>query len=192
MTPAARRATREPSPSWPTCSASTSPPRLPAITGGPATDTPNRLVYLLDHEYTPRALSWGRLKGADADRVSLLRAAANDAGCETILALADIRTQHGASADDDEYGYRSGYWRRDDDDDDDEDAPDGEPRNLEIHELIDSEVALTHWTGPDGARLEETSLSVAVRRGVRVYPDGRPDAERLAVRGLHGQLGQHA
>ena len=31
----------------------------------------------------------------------------------------------------------------------------------QIHELIDSEIALTHWTGPDGARLEETSLSVA-------------------------------
>src|SRR5260370_1392004 len=27
-------------------------------------------------------------------------------------------------------------------------------------ELIDSEVALTHWTGPDGTRLEETSLPV--------------------------------
>jgi hypothetical protein len=131
---------------------------------GPATDTPNRLVYLLDHEYTPRALSWGRLKGADADRVSLLRAAANDAGCETVLALADIRTQHGASADDDEYGYRGGYWGDDsygDDDDDDDDAPDGEPQNLQIHDLIDSEVALTHWTGPTGAGLEETSLSVA-------------------------------
>jgi len=106
---------------------------------GPATDTPNRLVYLLDHEYTPRALSWGRLKGADADRVSLLRAAANEAGCETILALADIRTQHGASAHDDEYGYRGGYWG--DDAYDDEDAPDGEPQNLQIHDLIDSEVA---------------------------------------------------
>jgi predicted 2-oxoglutarate/Fe(II)-dependent dioxygenase YbiX len=128
---------------------------------GPATDTPNRLVYLLDHEYTPRVLSWGRLKGADADRVSLLRAAGNDAGCETILALADIRTQHGASADDDEYGYRGGYWG-DDSYDDDDDAPDGEPQNLQIHDLIDSEVGLTHWTGPNGTRLEETSLSVAV------------------------------
>jgi hypothetical protein len=126
---------------------------------GQATDMPKRLVYLLDHEYTPRALSWGRLKGADADRVCLLRAAADDAGCETILALADIRTQHGASAFDVD-GYRGGWWQ-DDGYDDDEDAPDGEPRNLEIHGLIDSEVALTHWTGPDGARLEETSVSVA-------------------------------
>ena len=125
---------------------------------GQSTDVPNRLVYLLDHEYTPRALSWGRLKGADAERVSLLRAAADDAGCETILALADIRTQHGAST----YGpydYPS-RWRHNDYGDD-EDAPDGEPQNLEIHGLIDSEVALTHWTGADGTRLEETSLTVA-------------------------------
>lgn len=31
-------------------------------------DPPSRLVYLLDHEYTPRALKWSRLKGADARR----------------------------------------------------------------------------------------------------------------------------
>jgi predicted 2-oxoglutarate/Fe(II)-dependent dioxygenase YbiX len=103
-------------------------PRYP---GGQPADIPKRLLYLLDHEYTARALSWSRLKGADADRVSLLRAAASDAGCETILALADIRTQHGASASD------------------------------AIHGLIDTEVALTHWTDPDGAGLQETSLWVA-------------------------------
>jgi predicted 2-oxoglutarate/Fe(II)-dependent dioxygenase YbiX len=132
----------------------------PRYYGGHATEVPNRLVYLLDHEYTPRALGWGRLKGADADRVSLLRAAADEASCETILALADIRTQHGAFASDVE--YRGGWWQDDNGDDyDDGDAPDGEPENLQIHELIDSEIGLTHWTGPDGTRLEETSLSVA-------------------------------
>ena len=31
-------------------------------------EPPNRLVYLLDHEYTQRGLSWDRLKGADAER----------------------------------------------------------------------------------------------------------------------------
>jgi 2OG-Fe(II) oxygenase superfamily len=41
------------------------------------TDPPNRLVYLLDHEYTARGLSWSRLKGTDASRASLLRAAAD-------------------------------------------------------------------------------------------------------------------
>jgi hypothetical protein len=45
---------------------------------------PNRLVYLLDHEYTPRGLNWRRLKGADSRRVALLRAAAGKAGCESV------------------------------------------------------------------------------------------------------------
>jgi hypothetical protein len=49
-------------------------------------DPPNRLVYLLDHEYTQRGLSWNRLKGADAERAALLRAAAERAGCEAVLA----------------------------------------------------------------------------------------------------------
>ena len=40
------------------------------------------LAYLLDHEYTQRGLGWDRLKGADAQRAALLRAAAEDAGCE--------------------------------------------------------------------------------------------------------------
>jgi hypothetical protein len=39
---------------------------VPRYYGGPAADPPNRLVYLLDHEYTPRSLKWSRLKGADA------------------------------------------------------------------------------------------------------------------------------
>src|SRR5713226_6213430 len=43
---------------------------VPRYYGGPATDPPNRLVYLLDHEYTPRGLNWRRLKGADASRVT--------------------------------------------------------------------------------------------------------------------------
>ncbi|MFF3328948.1 hypothetical protein ACFYWX_05210 [Streptomyces sp. NPDC002888] len=52
-------------------------------------DPPTRLVYLLDHEYTQRGLSWERLKGADAGRAALLRAAAAQAGCESVLALAE-------------------------------------------------------------------------------------------------------
>ena len=135
---------------------------VPRYYGGPAADPPNRLVYLLDHEYTPRALKWSRLKGADASRVSLLREAANRADCEAILALADIKTTHSAFKDDDYDDYR--YGRRwDDDYDEDEYDDDGDSGNetqYEIQDLIDSEVAITHWTGPDGTRLEETSLRV--------------------------------
>src|SRR5215469_16594112 len=54
-------------------------------------ELPIRLVYLLDHQYSQRGLSWGRLKGADAERAALLRAAAEDAGCEAVLALTEIK-----------------------------------------------------------------------------------------------------
>jgi predicted 2-oxoglutarate/Fe(II)-dependent dioxygenase YbiX len=129
---------------------------VPRYYGGPATDPPNRLVYLLDHEYTPRGLNWRRLKGADASRVTLLRTAAGKAGCEAVLALADIKTTHGAFPADEGYGYRRRWDDADDEDGYDED--DGNDTQYEVQELIDSEVTLTHWTGPDGTRLEETSL----------------------------------
>jgi hypothetical protein len=129
----------------------------PRYYGGPAADPPNRLVYLLDHEYTPRGLNWRRLKGADASRVALLRTAADRAGCEAVLALADIKTTHSAFPADEVYGYgRRRDWYDDYGDDDDEQS--GSEREYEIQELINSEVTLTHWTGPDGTRLEETSL----------------------------------
>jgi predicted 2-oxoglutarate/Fe(II)-dependent dioxygenase YbiX len=133
---------------------------VPRYYGGPAADPPNRLVYLLDHEYTPRGLNWRRLKGADASRVALLRAAADRAGCEAVLALADIKTTHSAFADDEGYGSRDWYDEYDEDDDEYSDNASDSEREYDVQELIDSEVALTHWTGPEGTRLEETSLSV--------------------------------
>ena len=131
---------------------------VPRYYGGPPADPPNRLVYLLDHEYTPRALRWSRLKSADASRVSSLREAANRVGCEAILALADIKTTHSAFEDDYD-DYRYGRRWDDDDEFDDDDGSDDDSR-YEVQELIDSEIALTHWTGPDGTRLEEISLPV--------------------------------
>jgi len=125
---------------------------VPRYYGGPAGDPPNRLVYLLDHEYTPRGLNWRRLKGADAKRVALLRAAADKEGCEAVLALADIKTTHSAFPAGEGYGYRGWY---------DDDEYSGDERDYDIQELVVSEVVLTHWTGPDGTRVEETSLSVA-------------------------------
>src|SRR5216684_4138675 len=139
---------------------------VPRYYGGPATGPPNRLIYLLDHEYTPRGLTWRRLKGADASRVALLRAAAGNAGGEAVLALAGIKTTHSAFPADEGYGYRRRGWHGDygeDDDDDDEEysgGAGGSERGYDIQELVDSDVTLTHWTGPDGTRLEETSLPV--------------------------------
>ena len=135
---------------------------VPRYYGGPAADPPNRLVYLLDHEYTARGLGWRRLKGADASRAALLRSAAGKAGCEALLALADVKLTHSAFPAGEDYEYRDwddGYGEDGDDDEypGDESGGDGE---YDVQELIDSEVTLTHWTGPDGTRLEETALYV--------------------------------
>ena len=42
-------------------------------------EPPNRLVYLLDHQYTQRGLSWDRLKGADGGPVRYRRGTSQDA-----------------------------------------------------------------------------------------------------------------
>jgi predicted 2-oxoglutarate/Fe(II)-dependent dioxygenase YbiX len=129
--------------------------------GGPPAAPPSRLVYLLDHEYTPRALAWSRLKGDDAARVSLLRAASDRAGCEAILALADVKETHDAYPADEVYRNQRRHWYGDYEEyEDGEDGEDGDGREYVIQGLVDSEITLTHWAGPDSARLEETSLYV--------------------------------
>ena len=136
---------------------------VPRYYGGPATEPPNRLVYLLDHEYTPRGLNWRRLKGADARRVSLLRTAADTADCEAVLALADVKTTHSAFRADEGYGYWDQGWDDGDYDESEEEYSgdaSGSEGDYDIQDLIDSEVTLTHWTGLESTRLEETSLYV--------------------------------
>jgi predicted 2-oxoglutarate/Fe(II)-dependent dioxygenase YbiX len=157
---------------------------VPRYYSGPATDPPNRLVYLLDHEYTPRGLTWRRLKGADASRVSLLRTAAGQAGCEAVLALADIRTTHSAFRADEGYGYQD--WYGDYDEGDDENSSEGE---YDIQELIDSEVTITHWTGPEGTRLEEASLRVDHTAVCASTPNGDLTPHSAEYEGYMGNWG---
>ncbi|MEU0217469.1 2OG-Fe(II) oxygenase [Streptomyces sp. NPDC006265] len=124
-------------------------------------DPPTRLVYLLDHEYTQRGLSWERLKGADAGRAALLRAAAGQAGCESVLALAEVKETWDAYPDGDEpwddYGYDEDA---DDDGDEGDDGDAGEDEDYVLQDLIDDEITLGWWTGPDGTGGEPISLPV--------------------------------
>ncbi|MFI2373423.1 2OG-Fe(II) oxygenase [Streptomyces sp. NPDC018833] len=119
-------------------------------------DPPNRLVYLLDHEYTQRGLSWERLKGADAGRAALLRAAAGQAGCESVLALAEVKETWEAYPEGDDPWEDFGY----DEDGEDEDGDAGEDGDYVLQELVDDEITLGWWTGPDGSGGEPISLRV--------------------------------
>ncbi|MFJ8488800.1 2OG-Fe(II) oxygenase [Streptomyces sp. NPDC094038] len=143
--------------------------------GSPKTAPPNRLVYLLDHEYTQRGLDWDRLKGADATRASRLRQAAGQADCEAVLALAEVKETWDAVPPHDRYYY--GEAEHFDDCEDEEcDGeclldPDGEPgaerrrsgdfSDYELNDLVDDEITLGWWTHPDGTGGEEISLPVS-------------------------------
>src|SRR5271165_5533900 len=125
-------------------------------------EPPNRLVYLLDHEYTQRGLSWDRLKGADAERATLLRAAAEDAGCEAVLALTEIKETW-----DTEPGRRG--------------------RGVDLTYIITSELTLSWWTGVPGG--EPVSLYVPDEQVCASTPsaDLKPhDSEYTGYMGNYG------
>ncbi len=138
-------------------------------------EPPGRLVYLLNHEYTQRSLDWGRLKGVDATRAGLLRQAAGQAGCEAVLALAEVKETWDAQP---PYSAYDSYDEVEHFDDcEDEECggeclldPDGEPgaerrrsgdfSHYELTDLIDDEITLGWWTRPDNAGGEPISLPV--------------------------------
>ncbi|MGW4243480.1 2OG-Fe(II) oxygenase [Nocardia sp. NPDC004722] len=70
--------------------------------GGPESRAPQRLIYLLDHQYSQRGLGQALLKGSDAARAGTLVTAAELAGCTTALALAEVREAYSYEPFDDE------------------------------------------------------------------------------------------
>jgi hypothetical protein len=129
-----------------------STPVAPAYGRG-APERPDRLVYLLDHEYTQKSLGWTHLKNADRLRVAALRQVADRLHCEAYLALADVHESWMCEEDewDSPYGGRYEDEYEDDEDDEDDDFEDhAVADDHELIELIDSSVELRHWVGVDG------------------------------------------
>jgi hypothetical protein len=131
-------------------------PQPPRWSGDTRRECPDRLVYLLDHQYTRRSLAWHRLKNADARRAAALRAVAQRLDCEIALALADVRESWSCE---DEFDMFAGHQRRDgwrwhDDDEefDEEERDDAEASEpFTLIELLDSDVQLRHWIAEAGA-----------------------------------------
>ncbi|MDP9442748.1 MAG: hydantoinase B/oxoprolinase family protein [Actinomycetota bacterium] len=144
----------------------TTPVPLPrgSVDAAPA-DPPNRLVYLLDHEYTALGSSWSRLKGSDARRAAVLRAAATRADCDIVLALADVRETWSCFETRWERPWyaRRRYDRWDDREDDDAWAGEEDPTDhegYELDELVDWDITLECWVDPSGERVEPAASSV--------------------------------
>ena len=128
-------------------------------------DPPNRLVYLLDYEYTQRGLNWNRLKGVDAERAALLRAAAERAGCQAVLALAEVKETWDAWPSDEDPWDDYDYYEEEEEDDDGgyDDAYRDRGSNhddYQLNDLVDDEITLGWWTSLDGTGGEPVSLYV--------------------------------
>lgn len=141
-------------------------PRPPRGQFWPAQGAPERLVYLLDHEYTQAGLSWRRLKNGDSVRAAQLREVARRLDCEIVLALADV---HEMWSCEDDYGYdghgygrsRRGWYARGDDlDDSDRDAAADRTDDYTLIELCDSDIELRHWISPADKRVQPISDEV--------------------------------
>ena len=152
---------------------------------------PNRLVFLLDHEYTQRGLNWRRLKGADAERAALVRAAAEQGGCETVLALAEVKqTWDALPSDGDRWGgYDYDYDDDEDDNDEDDRVPREDPDDYQLNGLIDDEITLGWWTGPDGTGGEPISLYVPDHEVCAATPSASLVPYRSAYEGYMGNYG---
>lgn len=135
---------------------------VPGRYGAPDRDPPMRLVYLLDHEYTEAGLSWSRLKGLDASRSVAILAAAEAAGCEAVLALAQVHETWNAEEPWEPPRYRR-HWSYDDEDGDDYPYGSGRhsPDDYTLVDLIDSDIQLTAWLDQPGGKPAPTNLSVS-------------------------------
>jgi hypothetical protein len=104
----------------------------------PEAGTPEKVIYPLEHAYSPAELDFAKLKGADAAAAALLKRASPQAGCDLHLALVSIGENGSAE-------YRGSCRRRYRGDDDDDDSAD-----FEVVEVFDRWENLTEWRRPDG------------------------------------------
>lgn len=145
-----------------------------------ALEPPDRLVVLLDHQYTERGLRWSHLKGRDATGVEILRGAAEIAGCEVALAQAEIQETRECYEDEPpRWGRRRGGW----------DWDDGEPAGYDdgftIGELLDS----THTVVPAAGEALRFYATVDDAEIVEVTPTAELEPYDSEYMGYMGNWG---
>src|SRR5262249_38676236 len=106
----------------------------------PDDDSPEKLLYPLEHAYTPAELAFDALKGADAAVADVLIAAAAAADCDLYLALVSI-TESGSAEHLGYYGSRRRGWVEEEDEED-----------FEVSEVYDRSETLSDWRRPDGSQ----------------------------------------
>jgi hypothetical protein len=127
---------------------------------------PDKLIYPLEHAYTPAELGFDKLKGADAAVANVLVAAAPQAGCDLHLALVSIE-ESGTAEYAGGYGSRRSRWSLDD--------------AFEAGEVCGRDVRLSAWRRPDGTPSALGALPVEEEElcPPDAFDDVEPDEEEF-------------
>ena len=137
-----------------------------------AEDTADKLVWLLEHEYSEAGLSFDSLKNADAALAKTLARAAGRADCELYAAIVHIE-EHGDATYEGDYLHG---W--------DTDGIDAE--DMEFGEIHDSRHWLDGWAGQDGSRPPFGELSLLPEE---LLPPGALDDAEPDEQWLHEATG---
>ncbi len=128
-------------------------------------EEPDKIVYLLEHQYTEATLSFSSLKGADAALAQVLVPAAAQAGCAAHLGIVHIEESGWAEHTGGGYYGRS-RWDDEDDEDDSED--------FDIGEVCDGSYYIDQWRGADDVPVNFSKIPIG---DGEILPPGALDGE---------------
>ena len=152
--------------------------RITEAMGAP--HAPAKIVWLLEHHYSPDGLSFSGLKNADAARAKVLLQAAVQARCVMHLGIVHIEESGAAESSYDGYGSRgrSRSWSYDEDDEDEQDVSNDD---FEIVDVCDSSRYVDHWVDARDRRVEfgQIPLGEGELLPQGALNDEAPDKQRL-------------
>lgn len=152
-------------------------------------EVPQRLVLLLDHEYSQNGLSLGGLKGRDALWASRLLSAAEASDHEAMLGLAEIHEIRDAAIEDSyDDDHRRGGWDDEFEDGFADDAAVGSDLDTDGY-LIDGSIALGWWVDPHTGAGETIESIIDEEESLAVTPTRQLRAHSAEFEGYMGNYG---
>lgn len=140
-------------------------------------DSPVKLAWLLEHQYSPAGLGFAGLKGRDAALAKVLCAAADLSGCVVHLGIVHIQEYGPAEVDyPEDYGFRGGRYSYDY-----EEEEEVSSESYEAVEVSDWSHFIDQWMDTQDQSLAYGAVPLL---GGEVLPDGaldgeEPDEQRL-------------
>lgn len=141
-----------------------------------AANAPRKIVWLLEHQYSPDGLAFSALKNADAARAKVLAQAAETAGCVAHLGLVHIEENGPAEP---RYQPYDRYRRRSRWDYSEPEVD--ENADFEIVEISDGRQYIDHWIDPEDrdASFGEIPLGENELLPKGALDNEKPDQQRL-------------